>query len=460
MALSLKNRVGQQANLSQQLQQSIRLLQLSNNELEQELTKAADENPLLEFEPNPEIAADASELNGQFQEVTNAWLGNSNRQEEEDWEEKADRIACQATLLGYVEEQIHLLHITTQEQSLINYLAGCLDERGYLIDEIELIAVDITNQIHEKYPLKAIQDALKKLQSLDPPGIGARNLSECLSLQIQRFLDDPKSDLTTWHLAKYIVDYQMNELASKDWLKIRKASGKTEGEILRAVQLIRTLQHNPGAQFEANSNQWVIPDIAIKNKGGRWIAESHPNARPRISIHSEYAKILKESGSKNIDGSLKQKLLEANWLIKNIAQREETILKVAQEIVLRQQQFFTMGALGMKPMVLREIAETLNMHESTISRVTTQKYLTCQLGIFEFKYFFSSQVSLENGGNISSTVIQALIKKIIADEPSSKPISDSTITKILGDQGYIVARRTVAKYREILRIPPVHRRKN
>jgi RNA polymerase sigma-54 factor len=252
------------------------------------------------------------------------------------------------------------------------------------------------------------------------------------------------------HLAK---------VGSKDWQKIKQASGKPEAAVLKAVELIRTLQHNPGAQFERENDQWILPDVVVKQKQNRWIVDSNPNAKPRLSLNNEYARILKENGQKKIDGALKQKMLEASWLVKNIVQREETILRVAQAIVARQQQFFSMGAIGMKPLVLREIAEELEMHESTISRVTTQKYLACQLGIFEFKYFFSSQVSSEKGGGISSTAIQALIKKIVEEESASKPISDTQIAQLLSDQGYIIARRTVAKYRDILRIPPVHLRK-
>ena len=219
------------------------------------------------------------------------------------------------------------------------------------------------------------------------------------------------------------------------------------------------MQHNPGAYFDRENDQWILPDVVVKSINNLWVVESNPNARPRISLNGEYAKILKESGQGKADGVLKQKILEASWLIKNIAQREDTILRVANEIVKHQQKFFSMGAIGMKPLVLREIAETLEMHESTISRVTTQKYLSCPLGIFEFKYFFSSQLNSDKGVAISSTAIQELIKRIIQEESAVKPISDSKIAKLLSDQGYEIARRTVAKYREAMRIPAVHLRK-
>ena len=460
MAISLNTRVSQTVNLTPQLQQSIRLLQLSNSELEQELAKAAEDNPLIEFEPNPEIESNLSQSSERIETNQNSWANNRiSQDDDEEWGERYERIAHKQTLLEYLDEQVHLLNIDPKEQSLIAYIAGCLDERGYLPEDLEAIQADIGTQIDGANSRNNIENALAKLQSLDPPGIGARDLAECLSLQIDRILENAKFDSPSWELARYIVTNHLSKVGSKDWQKIKQASGKSEAEVLKAVELIRTLQHNPGSQFERENDQWVLPDVVVNLKQNRWVVESNPNAKPRLSLNNEYARILKENGQKNIDGVLKQKMLEASWLVKNIVQREETILRVAKAIVARQQQFFSMGAIGMKPLVLREIAEELEMHESTISRVTTQKYLACQLGIFEFKYFFSSQVSSEKGGGISSTAVQALIKKIVGEESASKPISDTQIAQLLSDQGYIIARRTVAKYRDILRIPPVHLRK-
>ena len=462
MAISLNNRLSTQVSLTPQLQQAIRLLQLSNNELEQELAKAAEDNPLLEFEPNPEIESNLNPSNERIEVAQNNWSNTSNAsQDDEDWVERYERVAHQQTLLEHLEEQIHLLNIPPQEQSVLAYLAGCLDERGYLIDDLESIHAEIGTQLLDQdlSPAELLEAGLNRLKLLDPPGVGARNLAECLSLQIDRILEEQKGNVDDWQLAKLIVNTHLNKVGSKDWLKIKQACGKSQAEVLKAVECIRSLQHNPGAQFEREYDQWVLPDVAVKAKQGQWVVESNPNAKPRISLNNEYARILKENGQKKADGALKQKMLEASWMVKNIAQREETILKVAQEIVARQQKFFSMGAVGMRPLVLREIAESLNMHESTISRVTTQKYLSCPLGIYEFKYFFSSQLSSEKGGAISSTAVQALIKQIVENEPSGKPISDTNIAKLLSDQGYVIARRTVAKYREALRIPAVHLRK-
>lgn len=399
MAISLNTRVSQQVSLTPQLQQSIKLLQLSNNELEQELAKAAEENPLLEFEPNPEIESNLHPTTTYMDSAQNQWSSSRVSQDDDDeWGERYERVAHKQTLLEYLEEQIHLLNVSQEEQSLLSYLAGCLDERGYLLDDLESIQIDLGTQSYESNSKNAIGAALEKLQSLDPPGIGANGLAQCLSLQIDRVLLNSPPDRSDWDLAKLIVSKHLNMVGARDWQKLKKICGKSEAEILKAVAHIRGLQHNPGAQFEIESDQWVLPDVVVKLKQGRWVVESNPNAKPRISLNNEYARILKENGQKKIDGPLKQKMLEASWLVKNIAQREETILKVAHEIVLRQQKFFSMGPVGMKPLVLKEIAEAVEMHESTISRVTTHKYLACQLGIFEFKHFFSSQLSCEKGG--------------------------------------------------------------
>jgi RNA polymerase sigma-54 factor len=462
MAISLNNRLSPQVSLTPQLQQAIKLLQLSNNELEQELAKAAEENPLLEFEPNPEIESNLSQSNERIELPQNNW-SNSNpvSHDDEEWVERHERVAHKQTLLEYLEEQIQLLNIPSQEQSLLAYLAGCLDDRGYLMDDLESIHSEISAQLMGSAvsAMDRIESGLTTLQALDPPGVGARNLAECLSLQIDRILQEGKNNADEWGLAKRIVNTHLNQVGSKDWLKIKQACGKSQAEVMKAVECIRSLQHNPGGQFDREHDQWVLPDVVVKANRGKWVVESNPSAKPRISLNTEYARILNENGGKKADGALKQKMLEANWIVKNIAQREETILKVAQEIVARQQTFFSMGAVGMRPLVLREIAESVNMHESTISRVTTQKYLSCPLGIYEFKYFFSSQLSSEKGGAISSTAVQALIKQIVEGESSAKPISDTHIAKLLNDQGYVIARRTVAKYRESLRIPAVHLRK-
>jgi len=464
MAISLHARVSQQVALTPQLQQSIRLLQLSNTELEQELAKVAEENPLLEFEPNPEIESNHSQIQAGLDSPQITWSGGGQQsgEDDEDWTEQYERLAHQQTLLEYLQEQIHLLKVEPEEQSLVAYLAGCLDDRGYLPESIESISQEISLEIGATagQALLRASRALDQLQQLDPPGVGAKDLSQCLSLQIERILQGTALHQEAWELALAIAKDHLHKVGTRDWLKLKQTFHKTEAEVSKAVACLRSLQHNPGAEFEREVDQWILPDVVVKQSQGQWVVNANQNARPKLSLNSEYARILKESGNDEATGALKQKMLEASWLVKNIIQREETILKVAKEIVARQQKFFAIGALGMRPLVLREIAEAVGMHESTISRVTTQKYLSCPLGIFEFKYFFSSQLGSEQGGSVSSTAIQALIKQIIAEESNKKPISDSSIASLLASQGYVIARRTVAKYREALRIPAVHLRKH
>jgi len=244
MAISLNTRVSQTVNLTPQLQQSIRLLQLSNSELEQELAKAAEDNPLIEFEPNPEIESNLSQSSERIETNQNSWANNRiSQDDDEEWGERYERIAHKQTLLEYLDEQVHLLNIDPKEQSLIAYIAGCLDERGYLPEGLEAIQADIGTQIDGANSRDSIENALAKLQSLDPPGIGARDLAECLSLQIDRILENAKSDSPSWELARYIVTSHLSKVGSKDWQKIKQASGKSEVEVLKAVELIRSLQH-------------------------------------------------------------------------------------------------------------------------------------------------------------------------------------------------------------------------
>ena len=244
MAISLNNRLSTQVSLTPQLQQAIRLLQLSNNELEQELAKAAEDNPLLEFEPNPEIESNLNPSNERIEVAQNNWSNTSNAsQDDEDWVERYERVAHQQTLLEYLEEQIHLLNIQPQEQSILAYLAGCLDERGYLIDDLESIHAEIGAQLLNQNlnPAELLEAGLNRLKLLDPPGVGARNLAECLSLQIDRILEEQKGNVDDWQLAKLIVNTHLNKVGSKDWLKIKQACGKSQAEVLKAVECIRSL---------------------------------------------------------------------------------------------------------------------------------------------------------------------------------------------------------------------------
>jgi RNA polymerase sigma-54 factor len=296
------------------------------------------------------------------------------------------------------------------------------------------------------------------LQQLEPAGVGARDLAECLRLQLENFPADNKLTMA-WKIAHKICSDYLDILANKDWGRIKKLLRVDDEDLQDSIQLIKTLKHNPASEFDTHVDSTLIPDVIVKNHRGQWIVTLNPAAAPKISLHEEYAKVIKDNrGKEGMDG-LQQKLQEARWLVKNVLQRSDTILKVAKAIVDRQQNFFNHGPIAMRPLVLREIADTIGMHESTVSRVTTQKYMATPAGCFEFKYFFGSQISTDTGGSVSSTAIRTLIKQAVAEENKEKPLSDTQIVDLLASKGFVVARRTIAKYRESLRIPAVHLRR-
>ena len=463
MKIALKTQFGQHLALTPQLQRSIQLLQISSAELEEEVAKAAEENPMLDYSP-PDQSKDDGEPNEKMEMMQANWASSApSRDDDEDWDTRHEQQAQVKSLLNYLEEQIQSLRIDPQVKGLVVYLAGCLDERGYLPESLEDLATEIHSElkITKASALTQLKTALTELQKLDPAGIGAHSLAECLCLQIQRQMQFDTEHSDKLQLALNLAQNHLSKIAQKDWSKLRQIFKQSEANIMEAVAHIRTLQHNPGEHFDTNVEQWISPDVFIKlNAKGKWVVHSNQAIKPRLTLNQEYSRILKENNAKKNNLALHQKMLEARWLIKNIEQREETILKVAEAIVERQQNFFHQGNIAMKPLVLREIAAAIGMHESTISRVTNNKYLACPAGIFEFKYFFSAQLSSEKGQAVSATAVQSLIKQIILDEAPKKPISDNQITNLLASQGFVVARRTVAKYRELLRIPPAHLRKN
>ena len=463
MKIALKTQFGQHLALTPQLQRSIQLLQISSAELEEEVAKAAEENPMLDYSP-PDQSKDDGEPNEKMEMMQANWASSApSRDDDEDWDTRHEQQAQVKSLLNYLEEQIQSLRIDPPVKGLVVYLAGCLDERGYLPESLEDLATEIHSELKvtKASALTQLKTALTELQKLDPAGIGAHSLAECLCLQIQRQMQFDTEHSDKLQLALNLAQNHLSKIGQKDWSKLRQIFKQSEANIMEAVAHIRTLQHNPGEHFDTNVEQWISPDVFIKlNAKGKWVVHSNQAIKPRLTLNQEYSRILKENNAKKNNLALHQKMLEARWLIKNIEQREETILKVAEAIVERQQNFFHQGNIAMKPLVLREIAAAIGMHESTISRVTNNKYLACPAGIFEFKYFFSAQLSSEKGQAVSATAVQSLIKQIILDETPKKPISDNQITNLLASQGFVVARRTVAKYRELLRIPPAHLRKN
>ncbi|MBM3390417.1 MAG: RNA polymerase factor sigma-54 [Betaproteobacteria bacterium] len=472
MKQTLQLKLSQHLALTPQLQQSIRLLQLSTLELNQEIETFLQDNPLLEREdePAPEAPAyaasgdalqtPAESLDGAPPEpnfgdaVPADWIGEGgaspSRDDRNDDEPSFAEIQAAATSLrDHLDAQLAMMPLSECDRSLVRLLIEALDDDGYLAQSLEELAEMLPPEL--EVDLDELQIALKHLQNFDPPGIGARNASECLALQLANL---PAS--RTRDLALKIVRNHLDQLAARDYVRLRKAVACGEEELREAQALIRSLNPRPGAQFSPADTRYVVPDVVVRKVRGHWVASLNAEAMPKLRINRLYADILQgQRGS-----GLASQLQEAKWLIKNVQQRFETIQRVSQAIVERQRQFFEHGEVAMRPLTLREIADQLGLHESTISRVTTQKYMASPRGVYELKYFFGSHVATEAGGAASSTAIRALIKQLVGAEDGKKPLSDAQLAEILGQQGIVVARRTVAKYREAMNIPPVNLRKS
>jgi RNA polymerase sigma-54 factor len=473
MKQTLQLKLSQHLALTPQLQQSIRLLQLSTLELNQEIETFLQDNPLLEREdePTPEAslyAASGDALQAPTESLDGAapepnfgdaapadWIGEgggtgSSRDERNDDEPSYAEIQAAATSLrDHLGAQLAMMPLTERDNSLVRLLIEALDDDGYLAQSLEELVELLPAEL--EVDLDELQIALKHLQNFDPPGIGARSASECLALQLANL---PASK--TRDLALKIVRNHLDQLAARDYVRLRKAVACSEEDLREAQTLIRSLNPRPGAQYSPSETRYVIPDVVVRKVRGQWVASLNAEAMPRLRINRLYADILQgQRGS-----GLASQLQEAKWLIKNVQQRFDTIQRVSQAIVDRQRQFFEHGEVAMRPLTLREIADQLGLHESTISRVTTQKYMASPRGVYELKYFFGSHVATEAGGAASSTAIRALIKQLVGAEDAKKPLSDAQLAEILGQQGIVVARRTVAKYREAMNIPPVNLRKS
>ncbi len=472
MKPSLQLKLSQHLALTPQLQQSIRLLQLSTLELEQELEKYLLENPLLEREEEeyaPRPSAPGSNEAGSATEEKpdsepaeapssadeESWLGEENTYAtssgnfDDDDSDFQDVQAATTSLREHLTWQLGLMSIPERDSTLVQCLIDALDDDGYLTQSLEDLAETLPAEL-EIEP-DELQIALRRLQHFDPTGVGARNAQECLALQL---LALPKD--STQLLALNIVRNHLDLLAGRDFAKLKKLIDCDDDQLRDAQFLIRSLNPRPGSQYAALDARYITPDVVVRKIRGQWTVNINSDAFPRLRINSMYAQILSRHRGSGLAGQLQ----EARWLIKNVQQRFDTILRVAQSIVDRQRQFFDHGEVAMRPLVLREIADTLGLHESTVSRVTTQKYMATPRGIFELKYFFGSHVATEAGGACSATAIRALIKQLVGAEDPKKPLSDSQISELLGQQGIVVARRTIAKYRESLNIAPVKLRKS
>lgn len=512
MKQSLQLRLSQHLALTPQLQQSIRLLQLSTLELNQELEQILSDNPLLErlddpLADCPRIAPNGGIDSGSFSAAPGDERSGETRVGEAG-EERGDSVSSDPgseafdrreagepdsglefgsadwgatdgrgrgqdgdneereypqvtggapTLREHLMDQLVGTACGPRDRALVTLLIEELDDDGLLGASIEEILQILPDEL--ELELEEIATALSLLQSFDPAGVGARSIAECLVLQLRAIDPADRPDKSVFETALSVVRDHLEWLAARDFTRIKRAL-RCDDETLRQAQaLIQSLSPRPGSRFASDPAAYVVPDVIVKRTRSGWTAVLNGEVMPKLRVNDAYAQILKRHRSAST-ASLTSQLQEARWLIKNVQQRFDTIQRVAQAIVDRQRAFFTHGAVAMRPLVLREIADALDLHESTISRVTTQKYMLTPFGTLEMKYFFGSHVATESGGAASSTAIRALIRQLITQEDSKAPLSDSRIAELLGDQGIVVARRTVAKYREALQIPPVSQRKS
>ena len=500
MKPSLQVRLSQHLALTPQLQQSIRLLQLSTLELHQEVEQMLEENPFLEvdddeagpaFDAPPERSAAAEREDhagdGDVEPVAEVSGQEFGTTEREDWEngterddfdgiaetpsarigqgddddfEGRDSDGAERSLQAHLRQQLLGMRLGQDDMAAVQVLIDSLDGDGYLADSLDeiherLAAMlglegddDALDELRER-----LQIALQWLQNLDPIGVGARSLGECLCLQLRR-----RPACAALPVAIAIAEQHLELLARRDIKKLVAATGADEELIREAQALIVGCEPKPGRPYADAESNIVVPDVIVQRAGRGFKCTLNPDVMPKLRINDLYAQAIR--GQRNGSASpLSGRLQEARWFMKNILQRFDTILRVSQAIVERQKNFFSHGAIAMKPLVLREIADELGLHESTISRVTTAKYMATPQGTFELKYFFGSSLNTEAGGNASSTAVRALLQQLVDAEDPASPLSDSQLSQMLEEQGIKVARRTVAKYRDALKIPPTNLRK-
>jgi len=480
MKPSLQLKVGQNLTMTPQLQQAIRLLQLSSLELQTEIQDALESNMMLELDEEENVdeaaAVEASTSDQGERElktevagedipddlpVDTAWddiyegggYSRTGGEMENGYQGLEGRDGEERSLREHLLWQLNLTPTSDTDRAIATAIIDALDDDGYLTCSLE----DILALMGEDpgVELDEVEANLHLIQAMEPTGVGARDLRECLLLQLRQL-----DAATPWREeALVLVDKHLDLLAARDYNLLMRRMKLGRSDLSETVALIQSLNPRPGGQVHDQAIQYVTPDVYVKKVRGTWRVELNSEAMPRLRINADYASMIKRADNSSDNASLKAHLQEARWFIKSLQSRSETLLRVATCIVERQRAFLEYGEEAMKPLVLHDIAEALGMHESTISRVTTRKYMHTPRGVFELKYFFSSHVSTEHGGAASSTAIRALIRKLIGAETPERPLSDSKIASLLGEQGINVARRTVAKYREAMAIPPSNERK-
>ncbi len=490
MKPSLQLKFSQQLTMTPQLQQAIKLLQLSTLDLQQEIQEALDSNPLLEVDDSsdndvieknnldnddsvPESASasesmdtgEALEKNDLPDElpIDSTWdeyisassapaAGPSGGDDEQVFQGETTE-----NIQDHLLWQMRLTPFSEIDRAIALAIIDSIDESGYLTVTVEDILQSVNSEdMEEPVEEYEVESVLKRIQLFDPIGSGSRTPQECLLVQLSQYAPE-----TPWlEEARLLLKEHADLLGSKDYRTLMRKTRLKEDQLREAMRLLQTLNPRPGSALITKEPEYVIPDVSVAKKNGRWVVELNPDSLPKLSVNQQYAAMSRKARNSSDSQFIRSHMQEAKWFIKSLESRNDTLLKVANCIVQQQMGFFEHGPEMMKPMVLNDVAEMVDMHESTISRVTTQKYMHTPRGIFELKYFFSSHVATESGGECSSTAIRALIKKLVAAEKPSKPLSDSKIASLLADQGIMVARRTIAKYRESLSIPPSNQRKS
>jgi RNA polymerase sigma-54 factor len=497
MKQGLHLKLGQQLTMTPQLQQAIRLLQLSTLDLQQEIQQALQENPMLEMEEDGAESADGE--SGEGRESVSATTGDGPLDDPErssnasdtsadndfepampndlpvdtQWEdilpssappssggegggEDFDfegRSGAVDSLHDHLRWQLNLTRLSEQDRVIALTLIDATDDAGRLTSDIEDIVALFPDE--EEIGVEEVTAVLHALQQFEPTGVFARDLSECLLLQLRQLPAD-----TPWmDQARILINRHCHQLAGGDFAQIMRRMKLPEEDLKSVLRLIQSLDPFPGKRIGADDTEYIVPDVFVRKRDDRWVVELNAESTPRLRINSHYAGLIRRADNSPDNTYLRDNLQEARWFLKSLQSRNETLMKVASEIVRRQRNFLDYGEEAMKPLVLHDIAEAVEMHESTISRVTTRKYMHTPRGIFELKYFFSSHVATTSGGACSSTAIRALIRKLVAAENPRKPLSDSKLAQLLEDQGIQVARRTIAKYRDSLLIPPSNERK-
>jgi RNA polymerase sigma-54 factor len=493
MKQSLQLRIGQSLTMTPQLQQAIKLLQLSSLELQTEIQQTLDSNPLLEQEDSfeevtvfeldkPVDRTTDGENTTEFKQVETVAENRSEQtlpdelEVDTKWDDIYDNIPVSPTQSqsigddnrdqfenqsGYTDTlKVHLnwqldcSHLSETDLEIGQAIIDSIDDNGYLTQPLEDIYSGLLTE-NPDLDLDEVEAVLRLIQRFDPIGVAARSPSECMSIQLGQY------DPTTPHLvkAKVLVERYLENLANHDIALLKRRLQASDQELSDIIKLIQTTNPHPGHLVSENHAEYIVPDVFVTKRSGQWQVSINPDNSPQLKVNDQYAGMIKRSDNSEQNTYLKDNLQEARWFIKSLESRNNTLFKVANAIIKQQHRYLDYGDEAMQPMVLRDIAEKLEMHESTISRVTTNKYMHTPRGILEFKFFFSSHVSTADGGECSATAIRAIIKKFVAAESPQKPLSDSKIATLLGEQGINVARRTIAKYREALNISPSNERK-